>query len=130
MITLPSITTIIGIAGSGKSHLAKWIVKDLAYKQKINNIGLICMTVIEGSNNDDWTCIPTNKKMNFDVVTQCITNLVKLPRGLEKNNINFHSLVIIGDYMGLIKFNNDRWTIILSTCRHYNISFIIIGQYI
>jgi len=32
--------------------------------------------------------------------------------------------------MGLIKFNDDRWTVILSTCRHYNISFIIIGQYI
>jgi pantothenate kinase-related protein Tda10 len=53
MINLPSITTIIGMTGSGKSHLAKWIVKELAFKQKLNNVGLISTTIIEGSNKDD-----------------------------------------------------------------------------
>jgi len=130
MISLPSITTIIGITGSGKSHLCKWLVKDLAFHKKINNIGVISTTIIEGSDKDDWSSIPTHKKMNYDVAEEYITNLIKYHRNLEKQNINYHSLVIIDDCMGLIKFNNDKWVVILSTCRHYNISFIIIAQYI
>jgi len=83
MINLPSISTIIGITGSGKSHLAKWIVKELAFNQKLNNVGLISTTIIEGSNKDDWSCIPSNKKMNFNVASEYITNLIKFHRELE-----------------------------------------------
>jgi len=32
MIALPSITTIIDITVFGKSHLCKWIVKELAFR--------------------------------------------------------------------------------------------------
>jgi len=66
--------------------------------------------------------------MNYEIADKYITNLIKYHRNLEKQNINYQSLVIIDDCMSLIKFNNEKWTVILSSCHYYNISFIIIGQ--
>lgn len=114
---------ILGKRNTGKSHLTKYIIKNLFIKSMIDYVIVISATLYTGY----WDCIP--KKYQYYPKDAEIAIKKVLTFQKAHKNENIHALIILDDCLGGIKFNDNFYTSLYTTCRHAKTTIITIAQY-
>jgi len=109
---------IVGSTDTGKTNLVKLIVKHNA--KSWHRIYAMCGT-LNVQDDYDWVK-PEYKcfKPNEDFIKNIIT--------YQENNLEIHSLLILDDVIGHLKFRTDIFNIIASSGRKYRLTVILCLQ--
>ncbi len=106
---------------SGKSHLMKWMIYNVA--RSYNEIIIICPT----SFNGDYTQITNNIYGTFD--EGLIKHIIKKQTDLRKKGKAHRLLLVLDDCLSKANFNSRVFEQIATQGRHYHISCWISTQH-
>lgn len=114
----------IGCRNTGKSYLARYILKCFFYKNLLSYVIIIAPTLYNGF----WNCIPKKYQYNPTDAENAINKVLNYQKSHINDNI--HACIIIDDSIGLLKFNQPWVDNLYTTCRHCKVTIITISQYV
>jgi len=117
----PNLAIFSAKRNSGKSHLMKWMIYNVA--SCYNEIIIICPT----SFNGDYTKITTNLYGTFD--EGMIKHIIKKQAFMRKKGVNHRVLLVLDDCLSKANFNSKVFEQIATQGRHYFISCWITTQH-
>ena len=113
---------IFGIPESGKSHLLKFLMyqtKDL----------FDLVIVITGTKHNHFFDFINNSFVH-EYSDALIDRIIDKTTEWMSQKKKINTLVVFDDILGQSHFSNDLWLKLVNNHRHYNISYIIVTQYI
>ena len=120
--THPFSAGIFGFPGSGKSHLLKYLMF-------LTKAMFDIVIVITGTKHNDFFNF-VNKDFVHEYSNNIIETIIRKTTQWKEQKKNIKMLVVFDDILGCSKFNNEIWAKLVNNHRHYNISYIIVSQYI
>ena len=124
-VTLPGIILVSGPKKSGKTHFIIYLLYSLAKTRKVNYIKVICPTAY--SNTYDFL-EPNQVTEEYNEVE--IYELIDTQVALRKENKIRNAVLVLDDCIGTANFRSHIWEKLPTTCRHYNLTIIIVTQHI
>ncbi len=123
-LTIDSNIFIIASRNTGKSYLARYILKCLFITKQLKYVIVISPTLYNSFQN----CIPKNYQYDPKNAEIAINKVLDF----QKKHIheNIHAAIIIDDAIGLINFNTPWINNLFTTARHPKITIITISQYV
>lgn len=121
----PYITCIFGIPKSGKSHLIKYLV----YQSKLKNQFDLYLVITGTKFNGDYQQF-INPKYVHDYSEEILEKLIDKCSKWKESGDEVRVLLILDDVLGESNFNNKLWLKLYNNHRHYNLSIIIVAQYV
>ena len=119
------ILLISGPKRSGKTHFIKHLCYQLSLNQKVNFIKVICPTAY----NKSYDFLPAehvSKQYNEVVMYELLEEQVTL----LKAGVKRPALLILDDCIGTANFKAPIWEKLATTCRHPNLTVIVVTQHI
>jgi hypothetical protein len=124
-LTIPGVWLVSGPKRSGKTQLIRYLLQELATKNLFHLIKIFCPT----SYNQSYDFIPLEHVyMTYNEVV--ILELIEEQIELKKQNIHRPALLVLNDCIGSANFRNPLWERLVTTCRHPNITIIVVTQHI
>lgn len=125
--THPFLLYLIGKPKTGKSHMTKFIIKELM-KNKLYDYVLVFCPSLGLSKDSSYDFIPSEFQYN-KYSDYKIRNIMRLQKQRKEENKPNRCLLILDDIIGSINKNNKTLHKLITLHRHYNISIIISSQY-
>ncbi len=126
IIQRPFSAIINGKSGSGKSHVLRYIMREISKSDKPFDYGVVMSnTAWEGS----FDYIP-KKYIYEDFNEDVIKNLIKLQKNNLEKKIQKQAFIILDDCCSENEFTNNVIKKLFVMGRHYNISTILTTQYV
>lgn len=126
-INFPSIISVCGSCGSGKSWSIKYILK--LYKDFFKHVIVFTSTGFTNSYDYLKDYGIKNTVMNTMDVEKKIMKIMMRQKAYKEKGYEFNVLIIFDDCMGCVKPYSDELKLLLSTYRHYNLSVIFVAQF-
>jgi hypothetical protein len=126
LINVPSVTILSASPKCGKSHLIKYLIKDLCSKGKFDYGVVICPTA---QNNKEYEFIPPGY-LYTEYSEEIITSLMNKQSRAIAQGMPKSAFLILDDCLGSVNFRKSVITKLVTTYRHYNITILMSTQYI
>lgn len=126
-ISWPTIISILGSCGSGKSYSIKYLLK--VNRDHFNYVIIFTSTGFTNSYNYLNEYGVNSTTFNTMDVERKIKSIMIRQKKYKQAGYNFNILIVFDDIMGAVKPYSNELKLLLSTYRHYNISIIFVSQY-
>lgn len=124
-VTVPGIILISGPKGSGKTYFIKYLLYCLAKTKKVDYIKVICPTAY--SNTYDYL---ESSHVSEEYNEIDIYELIDTQIDFRRHNLTRSAVLVLDDCIGTANFRAHIWEKLATTCRHYNLTVIIVTQHI
>jgi nucleoside-triphosphatase THEP1 len=127
LITMPGIIVVSGPIGSGKTQIIKYMCRSLALVNKIHHFEVFCPSMM--SNDGQYDFIPEryrHTEYNEPAIIELLDNQAYL-FDIKKTR---PAMLILDDCIGTVDLHSKFWDKLLSTCRHPNLTVIVVTQYL
>jgi len=122
---MPGIILVSGPKGSGKTQLIKEIIYHLAKQKMFDFLKVICPTAYNGS----YDYLPSNHVSEvYD--EQQLVSLLNQQIEIKKKGQQRRALMILDDCIGSANFKSKIWEKLATTCRHPELTIIVVSQHI
>jgi Cdc6-like AAA superfamily ATPase len=125
---IPFLTYICGNTASGKTNLAKYIIKCLMHKKKIDYVMVFSPT--SGISDDGTYSFLPKELIHNQITDNKIHNIMTFQKKQKKAGKNLKLLLIFDDCIGAYNKNSKVLNNLIISHRHYNISIIFLSQYL
>jgi hypothetical protein len=126
LISVPSITILSASPKCGKSHLIKYLIKDLCIRGAFDYGVVICPTAL---NNNEYDFIPRGY-LHTQYSEEIITALMDYQSRAIAQGTPKRAFLILDDCLGSVNFRKTVITKLVTTYRHHNITILMSTQYI
>jgi hypothetical protein len=123
-LTLPGVIAISGPKGSGKTSMIAHIVYTLAKLNRIHYFKVFCPTLY----NHSYDFIPEEHR-HCEYNEPAIIELLDDQIFLQTKGVSRPAMLILDDCIGTTEFKSKIWDRIATTCRHPNLTVIVVTQY-
>ena len=125
LLTIPGILVVSGPKGSGKTVMVKYICYSLAKLQKTHLIKVVCPTAYNGA----YSFLPEEHVYeNYNEIM--IGELLDEQIELKKDKVKRPTLLVLDDCIGSANFKAPLWNRLATTCRHPDLTVVIVTQQI
>jgi uridine kinase len=125
LLTMPGIILVSGPKGSGKTHFIKNIIHSLAKRRKFDYLKVMCPTSYNGA----YSYIP--KRHLIEGYNEIVIHeLLQEQIDLKKAGKTRKALLILDDCIGSANFKAQIWEKLATTCRHPNLTVVVVTQHI
>ena len=126
-LMFPSIISVLGSCGAGKSYITKYIITE--NKKKFDDCIVFTSTGFTNSYNYLNELEIKPHILGLIDIDLKIKRIMKKQKNYHKKGIKSRLLVVFDDILGAMKTYSKMMLRLLSTFRQYNISIIFISQY-
>jgi hypothetical protein len=125
IIKTPNLSLFLGRRNTGKSTLMVHILKTLAKAQKFAWVRVYSPTAFTGV----WGAIVGEDNVEAVFDADELESILESQAGIRSRGGKNEGLVILDDCLGACSFQNDLWTRIASSGRHYGLTFWVSAQH-
>jgi len=125
VIKLPNLSLFLGRRNTGKSTLMIHLLRTLAKAQKFAWVRVYSPTAFTGV----WGNIVGEDNVQAVFDADELENILESQAGIRSRGGKNEGLVILDDCLGACSFQNDLWTRIASSGRHYGLTFWVSAQH-
>ena len=126
VIKTPNLSLFLGRRNTGKSTLMIHLLRTLAKAQKFAWVRVYSPTAFTGV----WGNIVGEDNVEAVFDNDELESILESQAGIRCRGGENEGLVILDDCLGACSFQNDLWTRIASSGRHYGLTFWVSAQYL
>jgi hypothetical protein len=125
VIKTPNLSLFLGRRNTGKSTLMIHLLRTLAKAQKFAWVRVYSPTAFTGV----WGNIVGEDNVEAVFDNDELESILESQAGIRSRGGKNEGLVILDDCLGACSFQNDLWTRIASSGRHYGLTFWVSAQH-
>ena len=125
-IRTPNLSLFLGRRNTGKSTLMIHLLRTLAKAQKFAWVCVYSSTSFTGQ----WAAIVGESNVEAVFDTEELEAILESQASIRSRGGKNEGLVILDDCLGSVSFQNDLWTRIASSGRHYGLTFWVSAQHL
>ena len=126
VIKTPNLSLFLGRRNTGKSTLMIHLLRTLAKAQKFAWVRVYSPTAFTGV----WWGIVGESNVEAVFDTEELEAILESQASIRSRGGKNEGLVILDDCLGSVSFQNDLWTRIASSGRHYGLTFWVSAQHL
>ena len=125
-IKTPNLSLFLGRRNTGKSTLMVHLLRTLCKAQKFAWVRVYSPTAFTGV----WAAIVGEASVEAVFDVEALEAILESQAGIRSRGGDNPGLVILDDCLGACSFQNDLWTRIASSGRHYGLTFWVSAQHL
>ena len=126
VIKTPNLSLFLGRRNTGKSTLMIHLLRTLCKAQKFAWVCVYSSTSFTGQ----WAAIVGESNVEAVFDTEELEAILESQASIRSRGGKNEGLVILDDCLGSVSFQNDLWTRIASSGRHYGLTFWVSAQHL
>ena len=125
-IKTPNLSLYIGRRNTGKSTLMVHLLRTLCRAGKFNWVRVYSPTAFTGV----WASIVGEASVEAVFDIEQLEEILESQASIRSRGGDNPGLIILDDCLGAVSFQNDLWTRIASSGRHYGLTFWVSAQHL
>ena len=125
-IKTPNLSLFLGRRNTGKSTLMVHLLRTLCRAGKFNWVKVYSPTAFTGV----WASIVGEASVEAVFDTEQLEEILESQASIRSRGGDNPGLIILDDCLGAVSFQNDLWTRIASSGRHYGLTFWVSAQHV